>query len=115
MTASPPFSEPDEHHLIRRVATMLSIAHHIPGRVRLKLDGGPELPSSSVLADAQQFLKSAAATVGIRSVNLNPIARSCVVEYDPKVIPPSAWQDLVGGRRSDPAELLVRTLAAAAG
>lgn len=110
----PAGSQPGADLTIRRVAPMLAIAHHIPGRVRLRLAVGTEAGMAATLAEAQQFLRSVTAMVGIRSVNLNPVARSCVVEYDPKVIPPAAWQDLVGGVRSEDAEALVRALADAA-
>lgn len=105
----------DEHHAIRHVAALLNIAHHIPGRVRLKLVGEAGTGLGQALAEAKRFARSVAASAGIRSVNLNPLARSCVVEYDPKIIPPSAWQDLVDGIPSAPAETLVRALAATRG
>lgn len=85
--------------LLSRFADGLMIAHHIPGRVRLKLAGG----SSSALPafDAVEGFRRAVASVpGIRSVNLNLLARSCVVEYDPATIPPQAWRDAVEGTSS---------------
>lgn len=92
-----------------RFARMTRIAHHIPGRVRLKLDGAAEGSAIQV----RDFLDSASKASGIRSVNVNLLARSCVVEYDPGLIAPSAWQDLVDGTRSPLAEQLLRSLARA--
>lgn len=115
MNASPSLCQPDEHHTIRHVAALLRIAHHIPGRVRLKLAGDAQSGLAQALDEARRFVRSVAATAGIRSVDLNPLARSCVVEYDPEVIPPAAWQDLVNGVRSAAAETLLRSLAAARG
>jgi hypothetical protein len=102
----------DRHQTIREIAAMLRIAHHIPGRVRLKLEhAGAGLAQG--LAEAERFIQSAAQTDGIRKVTLNALARSCLVEYDPRIISPAAWQDLVAGKRSDAAETLVAALAAA--
>lgn len=115
MNAASPLSQPDEHHAIRHVAALLRIAHHIPGRVRLKLAGDSQSGLAQAIDEARRFVKSVATTAGIRSVDLNPLARSCVVEYDPEVIPPAAWQDMVDGVRSPAAETLLRTLARASG
>lgn len=105
----------DARHTIREVAALLRIAHHVPGRVRLKLDAAPGAGLGQGLAEARRFVQAASTTAGIRSVDLNPLARSCVVEYDPQVIAPSAWSDLVGGVRSDGADALAGALAAACG
>lgn len=86
---------------------MTRIAHHIPGRVRLKLDGAADGSAAQV----RGFIDAVGRVAGIRSVNVNLLARSCVVEYDPAQIEPSAWQDLVDGNRSSPAERLLQALA----
>lgn len=90
-----------------RFAGQARIAHHIPGRVRLKLDG----PAEGSTADVRRFVDAASRASGIRSVSVNPLARSCVVEYDPALIAPSAWQDVVSGTRSPHAERLLLSLA----
>ena len=94
-----------------RFATLLRIAHHIPGRVRLKLaaEGTSELVD--MIDQVRQFIRSITDTPGIRSVNLNPAARSCVVEYDPALIPPFTWQDLVSGTDSAAVKELVQAVA----
>lgn len=92
-----------------RFARRARIAHHIPGRVRLKLDGDFEGASS----DIRRFIDAASKATGIRSVSVNPLARSCVVEYDPAQITPSTWQDVVDGTRSPHAEHLLLSLAQA--
>ncbi len=101
----------DARQTIRDVAAALRIAHHVPGRVRLKLDGGG--PSAAMLDGAKRFIRAAGGAPGIRSVNLNALARSCVVEYDPKIISPAAWRDLVGGHESADADALLGALVAA--
>ncbi|MDO8607414.1 MAG: cation transporter [Phaeospirillum sp.] len=90
-----------------RFARQARIAHHIPGRVRLKLEG----KADGAAADVRHFVDAASRTSGIRSVNVNLLARSCVVEYDTALISPSAWQDIVDGTRSPHAEQLLRSLA----
>ncbi|PWC44239.1 hypothetical protein [Azospirillum sp. TSO22-1] len=100
--------------LVRRLAASLRIAHHIPGRVRLKLaaEPGPELAAAA--GDAAALDRALRGVAGVRSVALNPLARSCTVEYDPTLIPPSAWTDLLAGRTSAGAEALLRSVTAAA-
>lgn len=92
-----------------QLAGLVRIAHHIPGRIRLKLAEGAAAPAA--LGDVQRFVRAATAVPGIRGVTLNPLARSCVVEYDPAVFPPSAWQDLLAGTASAAADTLLRALA----
>lgn len=110
---SEPSAHPDPAEVlaIRETAALLRIAHHIPGRVRLKV--GADAGLAQAVDKARGFLQSVTAIAGIRSVNVNLLARSCLVEYDPEVIPPSAWQDLIGGTRSAAADALVGALAAA--
>lgn len=88
----------------------LRIAHHVPGRVRFKLDDGAG--HAGALAEAHAFVQSLDAIEGISAIKLNPLARSCTVEYDPSRIPPTAWKDLVGGVASPEADRLAGILAA---
>jgi hypothetical protein len=113
MNAPTPVSPLDEMHPLLRFATLLRIAHHIPGRVRLKLavENGSGLIDA---AEAKRFIRSVTGVPGIRAVSLNPLALSCVVEYDPALISPSVWNDLVAGTRSAAAEALLQAIAAAA-
>lgn len=98
------------NHPIRRFATLLTIAHHIPGRVRLKLATQDGMTVDQAISDARQFGQGIDRVPGIRSVSLNLLARSCVVEYDPGHIPPAAWQDLVTGRTSPAADSLLASI-----
>lgn len=99
-------SMPDE--FLNRLAAALTIAHHIPGRVRLKLDGAAERGLVALADDARALHRALTGAEGIRSVALNPLARSCTIEYDPTVIPPSAWPDLLRGEASAAARTLLR-------
>ncbi len=100
----------DAWRIVRELAPTVAVAHHIAGRIRLKLDGG--LP---VFADGRQptlaeVQAALAAMNGVRSVRINLLARSCTVEYDAKVIPPTAWSDLLNGTESPAADALVGAL-----
>ena len=100
----------NEPSVLLRFARCLRIAHHIPGRVRLKLVVEGDFALDGGIDAAKRFIRSITAIPGIRSVNLNPLARSCVVEYDPALIPPAAWQDVVSGTGSAEAEVLLQAI-----
>lgn len=88
------------------------VVHHIPGRIRLKLVD-LELPSATRLPGRGALRKVddiAARIPGVRSLRLNPLARSCAVEYDPRIIPEQAWGDLLAGTRSPAARILEEIL-----
>ncbi|KJS43039.1 MAG: hypothetical protein VR70_03030 [Rhodospirillaceae bacterium BRH_c57] len=110
MTLNHPHSEV----LLAQFATRLQIAHHIPGRVRLKLTKGSAAISTSLIEQAKLFARAVNDVPGIRSVAINILAQSCLVEYDTALIAPSAWPDLVSGTRSPAADSLLEALAAGA-
>jgi hypothetical protein len=76
---------------------LLSIAHHIPGRIRLKLEKPQEAQDFGLgINDATKFVEALRKSQGIRSTSLNTIALSCTVEYDTEVIPADTWANLLG-------------------
>lgn len=95
-------------------APHLHIAHQVPGRIRLRLDptlaGAPALRGAG--PDALQRVLGDAS--GLQSVRLNPLARSCVIEYDKNAIPDAAWPDLLAGRDTAAARILLKNLSACA-
>lgn len=102
----------DAWRIVRELAPTVTVAHHIAGRIRLKLTAG--LPAFAdgrqpSLAEVQAALE---AMNGIRSVRINLLARSCTVEYDAERIPPTAWNDLLNGTESPAADALVGALRA---
>lgn len=99
--------------LLQRLASALRIAHHIPGRVRLKLDPASGGALASVLGDVTALHRALSGSPGIHSVSVNALALSCTIEYDPGRIPSSAWADVLNGAASPGAETLLRILAAA--
>lgn len=88
---------------------LIGIAHHAPGRIRLKLD--PEIRDhpKAALLDLIGALDR-----GPVRVRLNVLARSLVVEYDPAVITPNLWTELLDQADADrvrhAAESLARLL-----
>jgi hypothetical protein len=71
----------------------LDIAHHVRGRIRLRLTPAGVLLLAPDLA--ARLGDHAAATPGIRSVRVNAAALSVVIEYVPSVIAPELWDDLI--------------------
>jgi len=92
----------------------LRLAHQISGRVRIKFDSASSalLPPGS-LAAAAQLQQLRTALPGIRGVAFNPLARSCVIEYDPALIPDSTWPELLSGRPSAATRVWLEQLAQA--
>jgi hypothetical protein len=81
---------------------LLSIAHHVPGRLRLRLD-----PRIRAHPAAKELESWSANGTGILSTRINPIARSLVVEYDPKRIDPALLDAFLAGATA-PAETLAK-------
>lgn len=80
---------------------LLSIAHHIPGRVRLKLEKPQEAQEFGLgINDASKFVEALRQSKGIRATSLNTIALSCTVEYDIEVIPADTWPNLLNNHSS---------------
>lgn len=102
----------DDFEYFHRFARYLRVAHHIPGRIRLKLDMDLDKAQLQAISDARRFGRALDDVPGIRSVKINLLARSCTLEYDRKVIPADAWPDFLEGVRSPAAETLLRIVAA---
>lgn len=97
--------------LFRRFAANIHIAHHLPGRIRLKLSP-VELDDDerAALAEARAFREALDNIPGVTSIRLNLLARSCTVDYDRDIIPPAAWSDLLGNIDSPAARVLLDIL-----
>lgn len=112
MNSKQPASPMDHFEQLQRFTAYLRIAHHIPGRIRLKLEVDLDPGQLDAIADAKRFGRALDNIPGIHSVKLNVLARSCTVEYDTKAIPAGAWADLLNGVRSPAAEVLFNILLA---
>lgn len=89
------------------------IAHDIPGRIRFKLlDVALTDEGRALLAQARQFEHALDGIPGVKSIQVNLLARSCTIEYDKSTIPQVVWQDLLNGKNSPSAESLLRVLRA---
>mgnify|MGYP001002100893 CR=1 FL=1 len=106
----PPLADADPWQVVSRLAPYLRIAHQIPGRVRLKLDTAA-LEDRALPRGGGEGLRQVLATVrGLRGVQINLLARSCVVEYDNRIIADTAWPDLLAARQTPAATTLVAVL-----
>lgn len=69
----------------------LEIAHHIPGRIRLRISfSGIESLQGVDLGNHVNQIP------GILSVRVNALALSAIVEYDPERLDPGLWEALAG-------------------
>jgi hypothetical protein len=73
----------------------LHIAHHVPGRVRMKISLSALQEVSR--ADAEKVLRMFESADGIQNVRVNAAARSVVIAYDRELIAPDDWNLLVDG------------------
>ncbi len=100
----------DAARLVADLRPHVRIVHQIPGRVRLRLAAA--LDTAAWRAGGDDGLRAClAALPGVRAIGFNALARSCVVEYDPALIPDAAWPDLLAGRASPAASTLAGLLA----
>ena len=99
---------------LQQFSTCIEIAHHIPGRIRMRLllDELPALdtPAESLVARARDFKDTLENIPGIRSIRVNALARSCTIEYDHRTIPFQAWPDFLSGVCSDASAVLGRII-----
>ncbi len=94
---------------LRALLAGVRIAHHIRGRIRLRLEAA--LPQTGLSSGQAKHLNTLLDRIpGVHSVRANLFARSCTVEYDPGMIPEEAWRDFLTGAGSDAAAILERIL-----
>lgn len=93
---------------LRALTGLLTVAHHIPGRIRLKLNAGA-LPGG-IGFETKRFAGALDSIFGIHGIHFNKLARSVTVEYDNKAIPDRAWPDLLANRPSPEAAALLNRL-----
>jgi hypothetical protein len=91
---------------LRQTLHAVRVAHHLPGRIRLKLEADPVGLPVPAAADLNRFQDLLGKVEGVRDLRINLMARSCTVEYDPKIIPFDAWGDFLAGKPSAAAQVL---------
>jgi hypothetical protein len=62
------------------------IAHHLPGRIRLRLRPGAAI-DQAVRRHAEAGEEALRQLPGVRSIRLNALAGSLLLEYDPERLP----------------------------
>ena len=97
---------------ILELRPLITIAHHVPGRIRLRLD--PRIlqhPAASALAS----LSEGQTDTGLLSARLNLLARSLVLEYDTTRISPDELIAFIDGSDPDNDVPLARKMASLLG
>ena len=81
---------------LENVRQILSIVHHIPGRVRIKLKSPQEAAHLELhSSDLELFIGMLREIEGVQSASVNTVALSCTVLYDSSLIAPGAWHELL--------------------
>lgn len=93
--------------LLLELRRHLSIVHHLPGRIRLRL--APALWGQAARLN-QRFDTLLPRLAGIRGIRVNAAVASVIVEYDPHTVPPQHWETLVRGDATAAGEVLERWL-----
>lgn len=86
--------------------TLVDVVHHVPGRLRLRLD--PRLREHPAAKEFGNWSSNGSAILATR---FNPMARSLVVAYDPKRIEPAVLEEFLAGTDEARAKELAETLA----
>jgi len=74
----------------RPAALQVDLAHHLPGRLRFR---SADLKGNA--RASEEARRGLAQIAGVTSVTVNPSTGSILLEYDPKVIPPSKITDVL--------------------
>ncbi|MCD8516856.1 MAG: hypothetical protein LRY61_06255 [Burkholderiaceae bacterium] len=72
---------------LKKLLPRISVAHHIPERIRLKIDISLDEIRKSDLQPVKDFQAVLDRLPGIREVKLNMLAKSSTIRYDKNVIP----------------------------
>ncbi len=87
--------------------SLLSVAHHVPGRLRLRLN--PKIRNHPAAKELESWN---AGKTGILATRLNPMARSLVIDYDIKKIDPAEFEEFLVSKNEDRVNELLQTYAA---
>ncbi|MFD2252282.1 hypothetical protein FHS82_002135 [Pseudochelatococcus lubricantis] len=73
----------------------LAIAHHVPGRIRVKLAAAAlaRLPD----VDPEPFIALTKRIQGVNAIRVNVASLSVVIEYDVRQIAAPVWERLLAG------------------
>lgn len=100
--------------LFLRLRPHLAIAHHVPGRIRLRVGFG----ALSVIGEAgaaAPTLDHLAPLFAPGSIRVNPQARSVVITHDPARFPIGFWRDCLDGPEERARAAIVAAMAGSPG
>ena len=83
----------------------IQIAHHIPGRIRLRLV--PTIVDAVNGLDRGLLRLPFSELEGIRSARINALALSAIIEYDTKTLAPDWWETAFEGSDDEVSDLSV--------
>ncbi|MEA1899546.1 MAG: hypothetical protein U9N47_02075 [Thermodesulfobacteriota bacterium] len=86
------------------------IAHHIPGRIRLRFNHSIVSKLPKVNGIEKEIQKIANQIEAIKNIRLNLFAGSVVVQYDADLFSPDFWQEVVGEKDVEQLKEKARTL-----
>lgn len=95
-----------DFHTLAALRRHLTVKHHIPGRIRVAFNAS--LLAVPGVQSALHF--QGPPPPGVSEVRVNAMARSVVIEYDPKRISPDLLEELAATRDDDRAARIVREL-----
>ena len=73
----------------------IKIAHHVPGRIRVRLMLSALKQFPDVDPTILESLQSEAE--GIKDIRVNRAAGSAAISYDPQIIPQASWETIING------------------
>ncbi|MCT4535918.1 HMA2 domain-containing protein [Halodesulfovibrio sp.] len=92
---------------VAKLRKYLSVKHHIPGRIRILFD-------KSIMTDpeALKLVKTAPKTLpeAVKKTKLNIFAKTLVIEYDSKRVPPKLLEELINAPSDKAASAIVEKL-----
>lgn len=86
----------------------LTIAHHIPGRIRLRIGASVFKELNGI--DARLFDRILGAVPAIKDARVNAVAGSIVISYAPREIDTAWWDALINTDDTEATHLLRRLL-----
>lgn len=86
----------------------LSVAHHVPGRIRLKFSMGL-LKDKDALKLISEF-ENSPVPPAVKDARINKMARSVVIEYDKNVIDPAKLDEVLKTKNTARFETLAAEL-----
>ena len=86
------------------------IAHHIPGRIRLKFNHGILARLPKLNGIEKEIQKVANQIEAIKNIRLNLFAGSVVVQYDTDLLSPDFWQEVVAEKDVEQLREMARRL-----